>query len=158
MNRQQQENRNLSESDCFRIVTLREEGYTQVELAERFNVTQSTILRVLIRFSVTGSNSKRPGQGRRTVTTPNQDRFLALRTLRQRFITSTSLQNEFLNRYNFRISQYTIRRRLSKTDLHPGRAPIGPLLTRDHRRQRLHFAHEHVDWNNDDWGRILFTP
>jgi hypothetical protein len=40
----------------------------------------------------TGINKRRTGQGRKRITTANQDRFLRLQTLRQRFVTSTSLQ------------------------------------------------------------------
>lgn len=66
--------------------------------------------------------------------------------MRQKLVTSASLQND---RYNIRINR--IRRRSRK--LSAGRAPISQLFSRDHRRQRLHFAYEHVR-NNEDWGRI----
>lgn len=93
MNHQQQENQNLSGSDCTRIVTLLEEAYTQIELFKRFNATQLTLSRVLTRFAVTGSKSRRPGQGRGRVTTPDQDSSLKFRTQTQRFVTGTSLRS-----------------------------------------------------------------
>jgi hypothetical protein len=30
-------------------------------------------------------------------------------------------------------------------------------LTPAHRQARVEFATNHLHWNNDDWGRILFT-
>lgn len=65
------------------------------------------------------------------ITAPDQDWFLRLHTP-IRYVTSTSLQNKCLDRYNFRISQNIIRR-LAANDLRLGRAPTGPLLTRERR-------------------------
>lgn len=69
------------------MVTLRQNGYTQVKLAERFDVTRLITSSILTRFVVTDVT----GQGRRRVTSPDQDQFMRLLTLRQRFVTSISL-------------------------------------------------------------------
>lgn len=86
---------------------------------------------VLRRFVAIGSNA-RPGQARARVITPDQDRFLMvirMRTPRQRFVTSTLLQNEFLESYNVRISQNTVRRNLAEADIRLRSAAPGYLLT-----------------------------
>jgi hypothetical protein len=57
------------------------------------------------------------------------------------------MQQEISRTYGFRISQDTVRRRLAEADLHPYTPAKGPLLTPDHRRQRLLFANEHLNWN-----------
>jgi hypothetical protein len=88
------------------------------------------------------------------MTTANQDRFLRLQTLRQRFVTSTSLQEAFSLRYNALISQDTIRRRLAEHQLLPYVPATSPLLTAEH---RLEFAHAHLNWQEADWARVLFT-
>jgi hypothetical protein len=88
------------------------------------------------------------------MTTANQDRFLRLQTLKQRFVTSTSLQEAFSLRYNALISQDTIRRRLAEHQLLPYVPATGPLLTAEH---RLEFAHAHLNWQEADWARVLFT-
>ncbi|KAI4464758.1 transposase [Holotrichia oblita] len=113
--------------------------------------------RVLRRFVATGSNARRPGQGCARVTTPDQDRFLRMHTLRQRVVTNSLLQYEFLERYNGRISQNTVQRRFTEANLRPRSVAPGPLLTAEHRRQRLNFGREHINWNMEDWSRILFT-
>jgi hypothetical protein len=64
------------------------------------------------------------------------------------------MQQEFSRTYEFRISQDTVRRRLTEADLHPYTPAKGPLLTSDHRRQRLLFANEHLNWNYNDWANV----
>lgn len=151
------ESRNLSPEECAAAIALVEEGLPQVQVALRLGVTQSTVSRALARFRETHSNERRRGQGRHRVTTNNQDRFLRLLALRSRFVTSTALQQDFSRRYNYRISQDTVRRRLAETGLNPYRAATGPLLTADHRRHRLQFAQEHRNWGDREWGNVLFS-
>jgi transposase len=88
MNCNQQHSRNLSPEECTVAVALSEEGRTQQSIAERFGVMQSTISRVINRYLETGINKRRTGKGRKRMATANQDRFLRLQTLRQRFVTS----------------------------------------------------------------------
>jgi transposase len=141
MNCNQRYSRNLSPEECTVAVALSEEGRTQQSIAERFGVMQSTISRVINRYLETGINKRRTVKGRKRMTTANQDRFLRLQTLRQRFVTSTSLQEAFSLRYNALISQDTIRRRLAEHQLLPYVPVTGPLLTAEH---RLEFVHAHL--------------
>jgi transposase len=154
MNCNQRHSRNLSPEECTVAVALSEKGRTQQSIAERFSVMQSTISRVINRYLETGINKRRTGKGRKRMTTANQDRFLRLQTLRQRFVTSTSLQEAFSLRYNALISQDTIRRRLAEHQLLPYVLATAPLLTAEH---RLEFAHAHLNWQEADWTRVLFT-
>jgi hypothetical protein len=59
--------------------------------------------------------------------------------------------------YGHRLSQDTVRRRLAEVDLRPYQVVKGPLLTREHRRERLRFSQEHLNWNDADWGRVMFS-
>jgi transposase len=154
MNCNQRHSRNLSPEECTVAVALSEEGRTQQSITERFGVMQPTISRVIIRYLETGINKRRTGKGRKRMTTANQDRFFRLQTLRQRFLTSTSLQEAFSLRYNALISRDTIRRRLAEYQLLPYVPATGPLLTAEH---RLEFAHAHLNWQEADWARVLFT-
>ncbi|GFV74684.1 hypothetical protein TNCV_1178211 [Trichonephila clavipes] len=60
----------------WRVVGRLEGRQTQVEVAQAIGVSQSVISTIWSRFLETGSAGRRPGQGRRQATTPNEDRYL----------------------------------------------------------------------------------
>ncbi|GFT09421.1 HTH_Tnp_Tc3_2 domain-containing protein [Trichonephila clavipes] len=68
----------LTNSEAWRVVGRLERGQTQAEVAQAIGVFQSVISRIWNRFLETGSAGRRPGQGRRRATTPNEDRYLVL--------------------------------------------------------------------------------
>jgi hypothetical protein len=111
--------------------------------------TSQRYLEFLPRFHETGEYSRRPGQGRRRTTTAQRDRFLLLQSLRHRTLTAPALQVMTLGRYQFQISANTVRGRLAEYDLRPRIPARGPQLTAAHRRVRLLFAQNHVDWELD---------
>lgn len=78
-------------------------------------------------------------------------------TLRKRTSTLTQLQSLIREVRNVHISNSTVSRRLHESSLASNKPATGPLLTRAHRRARLHFAQEHVEWNLEDWQRVLFS-
>ncbi|GFU55731.1 transposable element Tcb2 transposase [Trichonephila clavipes] len=55
-------------------------------------MSQSVISRIWNRFMETGSADRRPGQGRRRATTPNEDCYLVLTARRHRNMNATLLQ------------------------------------------------------------------
>ncbi|GFY27915.1 HTH_Tnp_Tc3_2 domain-containing protein [Trichonephila clavipes] len=67
----------LTDSEAWRVVGRLEGGQIQV-VAQAIGVSQSVISRIWNRFLETGSAGRRPGQGRRRATTPNEDRYLVL--------------------------------------------------------------------------------
>ena len=57
-----------------------------------------------------------------------------------------------------RISTQTVRNRLHENGLHSRQSARGPILTREHCRARLDFAHDdHQHWQLRHWRPILFT-
>ncbi|GFV35762.1 transposable element Tcb2 transposase [Trichonephila clavipes] len=68
----------LNDSEAWRVVGRLEESQTQAEKAQAIGVSQSVISRIWNHFLETGSAGRRPGQGRRRATTPNEDRYLVL--------------------------------------------------------------------------------
>jgi hypothetical protein len=69
--------------------------------------------------------------------------------LRHRTLTVSALQVMTLEKYQFQISANTVRRRLAEHDLRLRIPEGGPQLTAAHRRVRLLFAQNHVDWKLD---------
>ncbi|GFW22822.1 uncharacterized protein TNCV_2380371 [Trichonephila clavipes] len=86
----------LTDSEAWRVVGRLEGGQTQAEVAQAIGVSQSVISRIWNRFLETGSAGRRPGQGRRRATTPNEDRYLVLTARRHRNINATLFQTPSL--------------------------------------------------------------
>jgi hypothetical protein len=70
---------------------------------------------------------------------------------------SPALQVMTLGRYQFQISANTLRKRLAEHDLRQRIPARGPQLTAAHRRVRLLFTQNHVDWELDQWRLVMFS-
>jgi transposase len=139
------------------IVTMATKLFCYV--AQSLGITQSCscVRRPWGRFLETGSYSRRPGTGRQRCTIARDDRFLTLAILRNRTMTAVEVRNRLAEVRDVHVSDRTIRRRLSEVDLMARRPAHGPELTRQHRVNRLAFAHEHENWNMEQWSQVLFT-
>ncbi|GFY34209.1 transposable element Tcb2 transposase [Trichonephila clavipes] len=97
---------------AWRVVGRLEGGQTQAEIAKVIGVSQSVISRIWNRFLETGSAGRRPGQGRRLGTTPNEDRYLVLTARRHRNMNATLLQQHLRSANGTTVSSQIIRNRL----------------------------------------------
>ena len=106
---------------------------------------------------MTGEYARREGQCRSRMTTPRQDRFLVLLSRRNRMSTARVLEIDFRRATTVHLSDQTVRNRLHEDDMRARRPARGPILTAQHRVQRLNFAHEHQNWQLRHWRPVLFT-
>ncbi|GFS55324.1 transposable element Tcb2 transposase [Trichonephila clavipes] len=121
----------LTDSEAWGIVGRLEGGQTQAEVAQAIGVSQSVISRIWNRFLETGSAGRRPGQGRRRATTPNEDRYLVLTA---RNMNATLLQQHLSSATGTTVSTQTVRKRLHGVGLYARRPMICVRLTSWHRR------------------------
>ncbi|GFV25103.1 transposable element Tcb2 transposase [Trichonephila clavipes] len=111
----------LTNSEAWRVVCRLEGGQTQAEIAQAIGVSQSVISRIWSRFLETGSASRRPRQGRRRATTPNEDRYLVLTARRHRNMNATLLQQFLRPATGTTVSTQTVQNRLHGVVLHARR-------------------------------------
>ncbi|GFS66458.1 transposable element Tcb2 transposase [Trichonephila clavipes] len=128
----------------------------QAEVAQAIGVSQSLISRIWNRFLETGSAGRRPGQGRRRATTPNDDRYFVLTARRHRNMNATLLQQHLRSASGTTVSTQTVRNRLHGLGLYPHRPMVCVRLTSRHRRDRKEWATEHVNWRRNEWSNVLF--
>ena len=147
----------LTPEECTRILTMLEMGRSQRDTARIVGVSLSTVQRVLQRYEKTGSNLRRPGNGKARSTTAREDRYLVNTMLRNRFLTGTELTNQFRRLGGSNPSAWTVRRRLAEANLTPLRPANGSKLERRHRISRLRYARNHLNWNLEDWSRVMFS-
>ncbi|GFS85042.1 transposable element Tcb2 transposase [Trichonephila clavipes] len=93
----------LTDSEAWRVVGRLEGGQAQA-----IGVSQSVISRIWNRFLETGSAGRRPGQGRRRATTPNEDRYLVLKARRHRNMNATLLQEQLRSATGTTVSTQTV--------------------------------------------------
>ncbi|GBN92789.1 hypothetical protein AVEN_15054-1 [Araneus ventricosus] len=77
-----------------RIIGRLECGRTQLEVSEELGIAQSVISRLWQRFQDDGNVSRCYSTGRSRVTTPNEDRYLAVTAKRNRRSTASDLSRQ----------------------------------------------------------------
>ncbi|GFX49612.1 transposable element Tcb2 transposase [Trichonephila clavipes] len=100
--------------------------------------------RIWNRFLETGSAGRRPGQGRRRATAPNEDRYLVLTARRHRNMNATLLQQHLRSATGTTVSTQTIRNRLHGVGLYARRPMVCVRLTSRHRCDRREWATERI--------------
>ncbi|GFW96782.1 transposable element Tcb2 transposase [Trichonephila clavipes] len=140
----------------WRVVGRLEGGQTEAEVAQAIGVSQSVISRIWNRFLETGSTGRRPGQGRRRATTPNEDRYLVLTARRHQNMNATLLLQHLRSATGTTVSTQIVRNRLHGLGLYAHRPMVCVRLTSRHRRDRWEWAIEHVNWRRNEWSNVLF--
>lgn len=138
-------------------LALHTEGLSTREIAQRLHCHQSSVVRLLTKFRVTGSVSRQKGSERRPLSTPCQDRFLTRLCLRNRTASSTDLKTAWEAETGVQASSVTVRRRLFRAGLPARRPRKKPLLTAKMRSARLKWAKEHVGWSLEKWKSVIFS-
>ncbi|GFX72717.1 transposable element Tcb2 transposase [Trichonephila clavipes] len=142
----------LTDSEAWRVVGRLEGGQTQA-----IRVSQSVISRIWNRILETGSSSRRPGQGRRRATTPNEDRYLVLTARRHRNMNATLLQQHLRSATITTVSTQTVQNQVHGVALYARRPMVCVGLTSRHRRDRREWTTEHVNWRRNEWSNVLFS-
>lgn len=132
-------------------------GQTQRQVAYEHNVSQSVIQRLWEKFLQTGAVTRRPQSGRPRSTSEREDRTIVVMAKRQRFESAVALNRDFENASGVHISAQTLRNRLHDANLRARRPVVRPPLTQRHRRNRLAFAQDHVNWRLRHFRHVLFT-
>lgn len=149
--------RHLNENEVARAFTLLQEGRSQRYVAQLLQISQPAIHRLLNRVREIGVSRRRPYTVRQRITTPREDRHLVRVSLQERFRTASHIRTLHFAATGRQISTQTVRRRLHEGQLHSRSAATAPELTPGHRRARRNFAQEHLDWDMEQWGHVLFS-
>ncbi|GFW82876.1 transposable element Tcb2 transposase [Trichonephila clavipes] len=109
------------------------------------------------RFLETGSAGRRPRQGRRRATMPNENSYLVLTARRHRNMNATLLQQHLRSATGTTVSTQTVRNQVHGVGLYARRPTVCVRLTSRHRRDRREWAKEHVNWRRNEWSNVLFS-
>ncbi|GFY34484.1 transposable element Tcb1 transposase [Trichonephila clavipes] len=95
-----------------RIIGRQECRRTQREVSEELEITQSVISRLWQRFQDDGNVSRCYSTGRPQVTSPNEDRYLAVTAKRNRRSTTSDLYRQLSSATGATVSRQTVYRHL----------------------------------------------
>ncbi|GFV15985.1 transposable element Tcb1 transposase [Trichonephila clavipes] len=138
-------------------VHLRKCGCTQLEVSEELGIAQSVISRLWQRFQDDGNVSRCYSTGRPRVTTPNEDRYLAVTAKRNRRSTASDLSRQLSSATGTTVSRQTVYRRLGHIGLYARRPVRCVSLTATHCRLRLTWSREHALWTPQQWSCVMFS-
>ena len=122
-------------------------------VAKVVKCTTSTVQYWLSRWKQPKDLDDSARTGRPRATTPKQDKQILSFVEQQTFVTSRDITNQ-LNRKRVKINERTVRRRLNEGGGRCNRPLLKPLLTENHRINRLKWAH---DYKAMDWNQVIFT-
>ena len=136
------------------ILGLLAAGISQNVVAGRYNVSESTISRLVQRVNVTGTAANRPRCGAPRVTSVRQDNFIRQRHLRDRYTTAQATSNVVIGNRGQPIHRDTVINRLRERGIHCRRPVRCQALTRRHRLERQRWA---LNNRRRKWGNVVFS-
>lgn len=126
--------------------------------AEITGFSRLSINRAVIRFQLTCIYDRRPGSGRRRVTSAREDRFIAYLSLRNRCSTYFEVSNKLWRAQGVDVSTWTVRRRVQEKGLVAFRPDTDPRLTARHRQTSSRFATNQINWTSGAEYCSLMSP
>ncbi|GFX08361.1 transposable element Tcb1 transposase [Trichonephila clavipes] len=140
-----------------RIIGRLECGRTQLEVFEKLGITQSVISRLWQRFQDDGNVSRCYCTGRPRVTTPNEDRYLAVTAKRNRRSTASDLSRQLSSATGTTVSRQIVYRRLGPIGLYARRPVRCAPLTATQCHLQLTWRIEHALWTPQQWSCVMFS-
>ena len=144
----------LTSDQRERAIGMSQMEATNSHIARTLGFSRQTIINLFRRFQQTGRTADRPRSGRPRVTTPQEDRYIRVLHLRNRFLTMTSTATTALGHH---IHRNTVMRRLRAAGIRAYRPFRGMSLTQQHRLNRLRWARTVRRWQRRNWLRVLFS-
>ncbi|XP_008558725.3 transposable element Tcb1 transposase [Microplitis demolitor] len=139
------------------ICTLREEGYSERQIAERLGISCKGVHYTLVRKQETGKNEDRKRSGRPKSTTNQEDNFIRVLSKRNRRLTAPQITAALNDTRETPISTTTVKRRLLSAGLRRCVAAKKPKLTNRHKKNRLEWAKAHKNWTIEQWENVLWS-
>ncbi|GFV37556.1 transposable element Tcb1 transposase [Trichonephila clavipes] len=132
-------------------------GGKELEVFEELEIAQSFISRILQRFQDDGNLSRCYSTGRPRVTTPNEDRYLAVNAKRNTRSTASDLSLLLSSATDTTVSRQTVYRSLGDIGLYVRRPVRCVPLSATHCSLRLTCSREHALCTPQQWSCVMFS-
>ncbi|GFX10986.1 HTH_Tnp_Tc3_2 domain-containing protein [Trichonephila clavipes] len=147
----------MDDSERLRAVGCIEAGQLITDVAIFSGGHHSAISRLCKQFQSTQTVIRRPVGGRPRVTTPAEDRYIAIAAKRNRRANSTRVTSMVTASITKVILAATVHRRLHMNGLYARVLRVCVPLSAQSRGARLKWCREHGKWTVSDWGNVIFT-
>lgn len=147
----------ISDYVRHQIIFLHQEGKSLQEIAKKTKASVTGIRNVIKKFNETGSVSDRKRSGRPTKLKKDDEKYLRVRSLRDRYRTSGELTEDLHSATGTSVDSSTVRRSLRRMGLRGCVAIKKPLLRKGNRQKRKQYAMDHKNWTENDWNQVLWT-
>ncbi|GFX03875.1 transposable element Tcb1 transposase [Trichonephila clavipes] len=132
-------------------------GRTQLEVSEELGIAQSVISRLWQPFQDDGNVGRCYSTDHPRVTTPNEDRYLAVSAERNRWATASDLSRQLSSATGTTFQKQTVYRRLEHIGLYARRHVRRVPLTATHCPLRLTWSRSHALWTPQQWSCVMFS-
>lgn len=130
-------NRELSETERLRILSLHNKGLSQVAISEKIKCSRCAVQTTIRRYNEDQSITSRPGRGRKRKTSSREDRWIEREAIKNRKKTPSQIAASVNSRLEVPISAQTVRRRLDEFGVKARKARKKPLLSELNKSKRL---------------------
>ncbi|GFV82837.1 HTH_Tnp_Tc3_2 domain-containing protein [Trichonephila clavipes] len=128
-----------------------------LEVSEELGIAQSVISRLWQRFQDDGNVSRCYSTSCPRITTPNEDRYLAVTAKRNIQSTASDLSRQLFSATSTTVSRQTVYRRLGHIGLYARRPVRYVPLTATHCCLRLTWSREHALRTPQQWSCVMFS-
>lgn len=130
------------------------DGLTILEVMKETNESRGTVRRVKETMGLPPSNNK---GGKPKVLTEREQKFLVQTITTGGKSNAVEARKELQEQLVKTVSDETVRRSLKASGMVPFVKPKKPLLTSKHRKERLKWAKEHINWTLDDLKKVVWS-
>jgi transposase len=145
------------ENRRVKIVTLKEEGLSLKQIAEKTNSHRRTVQRICKTVRETNSFKDRPRSGRPPLLNERDKRVIARIIQKKEASNAESIRKVANLHYEIDVSRDTISRALTSFGYAARVKAKKPRLTINQKKSRLAWAKAHSTWTIDDWRKVLWS-
>ena len=147
----------LTNEEKAAIFALFKENVSQVQLAKRYGVSQSTISKIIKKANKFNMFGRLPGTGPKLAFNSHEMSYLIALTKKYPKSGSNKLSLMLKEKKNIDISPRTIRRYLFDSGLKGRIAVKKPFLSKANKNVRFEMAKEWLNMTNNDWEKIIWS-